>query len=114
MKMNHKLETSEDVLDKLFTVICSRRENETKGSYTSTLFEGGQQLIARKVGEEAIECVVAGLSGTKKEIISESSDLLFHLMVLWSNSGILPKDVWEELTRRQGISGLVEKKSRSS
>lgn len=110
--MNYKLEISEDALDQLFTVICSRKENETKESYTTTLFEGGQKLIARKVGEEAIECVVAGLTGTKQEIISESSDLIFHLMVLWANSGILPRDVWEELTRRQGVSGLAEKKSR--
>ena len=111
--MNQKPRISEDILNQLFTVICSRKEHGTKDSYTANLFEGGRQLIVRKVGEEAIECVVAGLAETKEEIILESSDLIFHLMVLWADSGIVPKDVWRELSRRQGMSGLDEKKSRN-
>lgn len=100
------------ILERLYEVIAERREADPGGSYTAGLFDEGTGKIAQKLGEEAVETVIAALAGRKKDITSESADLLYHLLVLWADAGIEPGDVWAELARREGVSGLEEKKSR--
>ena len=99
------------ILDQLFSVILSRRGHDPEQSYVAQQFKSGTSRIAQKVGEEAIETVLAALSNDKNELISESADLLFHLMVLWADRGLAPSDIYAELSRREGISGLDAKKA---
>ena len=100
------------VLEELFAVIESRRGGDPTASYTARLLAEGRPKIARKTGEEAVEVVVAALADGGERIAAESADLLYHLLVLWADAGLTPADVWEELAKRQGISGLAEKASR--
>ena len=101
-------------LDELFRVIKSRKGTDPESSYTAQLFEGGVEDIARKVGEESTEVIVAALRETPAHVVSESADLLYHLMVLWAEQDITPEDVFEELENRAGTSGVEEKAARDS
>jgi phosphoribosyl-ATP pyrophosphohydrolase len=100
-------------IDTLFQVISSRAGGDANNSYTANLFQRGTPVIARKVGEEAVETVVEALSGSKETLTAESADLLYHLLVLWADAGVDPQDIWDELSRRAGTSGLDEKASRT-
>ena len=102
---------SGEILERLFEVIESRKGMDPGSSYSAQLFEAGMPEIAKKVGEEAVETITAALSEPKK-ITSESADLIYHLLVLWSAAGIKPVDVWSELHKREGVSGIIEKASR--
>ncbi len=99
------------VLDRLFEIIESRRGADPDTSYTAQLLAAGPEQIARKLGEEAVETIVAAL-GEGSDLTAESADLLYHLLVLWAARGVRPDDVWRELQRREGTSGLEEKASR--
>ncbi len=99
-------------LDALFRVIANRKGSDPANSYTGTLLAGGPQKCARKLGEEAIETVIAAVSGDRTAAISESADLLYHWLVLVASLDINPAEVYGELARRQGTSGLEEKASR--
>jgi len=101
--------TDIEVLDRLFAVIEARREGDAGTSYTARLLADGAPGIARKVGEEALETVIAALEGDSGPVVRESADLIYHLMVLWAATGVAPSDVWAELARREGTSGLTEK-----
>ena len=103
-----------DVLARLFAVIDSRKGAKPEDSYTAKLFADGREAIVRKLGEEATETILAGVTGEKPGIVHESADLLYHLLVLWADCGIVPEDVWAELARREGTSGLEEKRNRGS
>jgi len=98
--------------DTLFTTIKSRQGDDPDESYTAQLFAGGSEQICRKIGEEATEVIVAALRETPAHVVSESADLLYHLMVLWAEQDISPDDVIEELAGRAGTSGVEEKESR--
>lgn len=87
-------------LERLEKTIASRREKMPAGSYTAKLFAEGRAKIARKVGEEAVETVIAGLNGTHAELVAESADLLYHLMVLWADRQVGLAEVLDELERR--------------
>jgi phosphoribosyl-ATP pyrophosphohydrolase len=100
------------VLEALFAVIASRRNADPGSSYTAKLFAKGRGKIAQKLGEEAVETIVAALSQGKAEVIGESADVLYHLLVLWAECGVEPAEVWAELARRSGTSGIDEKNSR--
>ncbi len=100
------------VLTRLYKLIASRKGVSAKESYTAKLFADGTARIARKVGEEAVETVVAGMSESPQALAAESADLLYHLMVLWADRGVMPEDVWAELARREGTSGIAEKAAR--
>ena len=100
-------------LDRLFATIESRRGADPESSYTAQLFAGGVGAIAQKVGEEAVEVVVAAHHTSPQHVTGESADLLYHLLVLWAEVGIAPADVWAELARREGTSGLDEKAART-
>ncbi len=101
-------------LDRLWRVIQSRRSADPQTSYTARLFSGGRAKIAQKLGEEAIEAVIEGVGNNPAALVGESADLLYHLLVLWAADGISPGDVAAELTRREGTSGLAEKRGRSN
>jgi phosphoribosyl-ATP pyrophosphohydrolase len=101
-------------LDQLFAVITSRRKSDPATSYTAKLFAKGRPRMAKKIGEEATEVVIAALTETPQRLAAESADLLYHLLVLWADVGITPDDVWAELKRREGMSGLNEKNQRGN
>jgi phosphoribosyl-ATP pyrophosphohydrolase len=102
-----------EILDRLEAVIASRKGGDTDKSYVAKLFAKGRKKIAQKVGEEGVEAALAAVMDDKQEVVAESADLLFHLMVLWADMGISPDDIFEELARREGISGIDEKNARS-
>ena len=110
--MNEKPKASQ-IIEELFSVIESRKGGDPKVSHTAKLFEKGLGKIAKKTGEEAVEVIVAALHETPDRVVSESADLLYHLMVLWADQGIGPAEVFAELERRVGVSGIEEKKSRT-
>jgi phosphoribosyl-ATP pyrophosphohydrolase len=100
-------------LDRLWHVIQSRRGADPQISYTARLLARGRAKIAQKLGEEAIEAVIEGVSDNPAALIGESADLLYHLLVLWAAIGISPADVAAELEQREGTSGLAEKRART-
>ena len=101
-------------LDKLAALIAERARAGGDKSYTRKLLDEGVQKCAKKLGEEATETVVAALSGDKQAVISETSDLLYHLLVVLESRGVKLADVYAELERRTAQSGLEEKASRKS
>ncbi|MEM7225124.1 MAG: phosphoribosyl-ATP diphosphatase [Pseudomonadota bacterium] len=100
-------------LDALYQVIDSRRGGDPTTSYSAKLFSRGPAKVAQKVGEEATEAVIAGISGSNKELAEESADLLYHLLALWAARGLEPEAVWQALAARRGTSGLAEKMGRA-
>lgn len=104
---------SDDVIARLAETIRQRRSEESSRSYTKQLLEAGAERCARKLGEEAIETVIAGISQDDKALSAESADLLYHLLVLLESRGVAWTDVAAELERRMGTSGLSEKAARS-
>lgn len=102
-----------DTLKRLEQTIAQRAAVSPQESYVAKLNAGGTGKIAQKLGEEATETVIASLSGDRSELIGESADVIFHLMVLLQNKGVALADVMAELDRREGVSGLDEKASRS-
>jgi phosphoribosyl-ATP pyrophosphohydrolase len=103
-----------EVLERLFEVIKSRRGADASSSYTASLLAGGTDKIAQKLGEEAVETIIAAIAETPERVSSESADLLYHLMVLWADAGVDPSDVWAELAGREGTSGIAEKAARKA
>ena len=102
-----------DTLKRLEQTIAQRAAASPQESYVAKLNAGGTAKIAQKLGEEATEAVIASLSEGSTELIGESADVIFHLMVLLQNKGVALADVMAELDRREGVSGLDEKASRS-
>ena len=100
------------ILDDLYEVIESRRHGDPETSHSARLLQAGPATIAQKVGEEAVETVIEGVAGTPETLVSESVDLLYHLLVLWAARGVTPAQVWAALGRREGVSGIAEKASR--
>lgn len=101
-------------LDDLFSIIAARQGADPETSYTAKLFAKGRHKIAQKVGEEAVETVIAAVALDAKAVTVESADLLYHLLVLWAATGVAPGDVWAELERRTGTSGIAEKNARNA
>ena len=101
-----------DTLTRLEATIRQRLGASPDASYVAKLHARGLPVIARKLGEEAIETITAALSGTREELTGEAADVLFHLLVLLGEKGIPLADVLAELERREGVSGLDEKASR--
>ncbi len=99
-------------LHQLEQTIARRRSADPSQSYVAKLTSRGRAKIAQKVGEEAVETVIAALSGDTADTIGESADLLFHLFVLLADCGIPLDSVLDELERREGLSGLAEKAAR--
>lgn len=100
------------ILDRLFETIASRRGTDPATSYTAQLLSQGPEGAAKKLGEEALETALAATAGRRGGVVSESADLLYHLLVLWAATSVTPVEVWAELARREGTSGLEEKARR--
>ena len=103
-----------DTLFKLEETIASRKGAPRESSYVAALNAKGLDAILKKVGEEATETVIAGKGGDREEIIRETADLLFHTLVMLGHQDISLAEVLAELERREGVSGLDEKKSRAT
>jgi len=101
-----------NLLHRLGEVIADRKRGDPSASYVASLFAKGQDAILKKVAEEAAETVLAAKGGDKLNIVRETADLWFHSLVLLAWHGLAPEDVLAELRRREGISGIEEKKSR--
>lgn len=102
-----------DSLSRLAATIAARRGADPETSWVAKLNARGVPVIAKKLGEEAVETVIAALSGTRAELVGEAADTLFHLLVLLDAKGIGLDEVLAELDRREGTSGIAEKASRS-
>ena len=102
------------VLDRLWEIIQSRRGADPQTSYTARLFARGRAKIAQKLGEEAVEAVIEGVRDNPAALVGESADLLYHLLVLWAVAGVSPAEVAAELARREGKSGIEEKRARAN
>jgi phosphoribosyl-ATP pyrophosphohydrolase len=103
-----------DTLTQLSRTIAARRDADPATSYVAKLHAGGPPLIARKLGEEAVETVIAALTGDAKDLTGEAADLIFHLLVLLDAKGVPFADVTAELERREGVSGIAEKAARKA
>ena len=101
-----------DILDKLAEVLEQRKSADPSSSYVAKLYSKGMDSILKKVGEEATETILAAKGGKKEEIIYETADLWFHTIVMLAQAGLKPQDILDELARREGISGILEKNSR--
>lgn len=102
-----------DTLTRLAATIAARRDADPATSWVAKLHARGLPVIAKKLGEEAVETVIAALSGSREELVGEAADTLFHLMVLLDARGVSIEEVLAELDRREGTSGIAEKASRS-
>lgn len=102
----------DDILQAVYQVILDRKANPSDNSYTVSLLRGGVDKILKKIGEEATEVVIAAKGGVDNEIVYESADLLFHLLVLLGQQNIPLEAVYDELRRRFGTSGIAEKAAR--
>lgn len=101
-----------DILQAVYQVILDRMAKPTDNSYTASLMRGGLDKILKKIGEEATEVVIAAKGGVQEEIVYETTDLVFHLLVLLGHQNIPPEAVYNELRRRFGTSGITEKEAR--
>jgi phosphoribosyl-ATP pyrophosphohydrolase len=100
-------------LDELAKIIASRASESAERSYTRKLLDAGIEKCAKKLGEEATETVIAATAGSKEQVIAESGDLLYHLLVVLKARGVDLSEVYAELERRTARSGLEEKASRN-
>jgi phosphoribosyl-ATP pyrophosphohydrolase len=103
---------SDDQFDRLVARITLNRHADPATSYVAKLTAKGRAKIAQKLGEEAVETVIAAMGEDRAEITSEASDLMFHLALLLVDAGLTFDDIRAELARREGVSGLAEKASR--
>lgn len=109
------LSTEKDaILELLYRVIRERKINPSEKSYTASLFRKGLDSILKKTGEEATELIIAGKGGNREEIVYETADLFYHVLVLLGYYEIEPEEVFAELRRRFGTSGITEKESRQA
>jgi len=100
------------VLQDLMQTIEARKLASPETSYVAKLFSKGEDAILKKIGEEATEVILASKEGDKAHIVYETADLWFHSMVMLAHHGLSADDVLNELARREGLSGIVEKNSR--
>jgi phosphoribosyl-ATP pyrophosphohydrolase len=105
---------SDGVLERLASTIRLRRTAGVEHSYTRQLLEAGPERCAKKLGEEAVETVIAGVGGDLTALKNESADLIFHLLVLLESRGIPLGEVLAVLESRMGTSGITEKASRGN
>jgi len=100
-------------IEELAEIVKSRKGADPDTSYTAKLFDRGVAQCAKKFGEEAVEAVIAAMQGDKQAVRSEAADVLYHLAVLLAAVDVDLEDVYAELGRREGTSGIVEKAGRT-
>ncbi len=103
-----------DRFDLLLETIRSRRGGDPAVSYVAKLARKGRAKMAQKLGEEAVETVIAAVGDDRDAMIGESADLIFHLAMLLADMGLSFDDIRAELSRREGLSGIDEKAARHS
>ncbi len=101
-----------EFLDTLAAMIVAREGADPKESHVAKMLKRSTARVAKKVGEEGVEVAIAATQGIREEIVAESADLLFHLLILWHKEGVTPADIQVEFKRREGVSGITEKQSR--
>ena len=101
-----------ETLERIAATIEARKGGDAGSSYVARLLAEDEDAVLKKIGEEAIETVLAAKSGDRLHIVRETADLWFHCMILLARHGLGPADVLSELHRREGISGLDEKAAR--
>lgn len=101
------------ILQQLDTVLVQRKQADPASSYVASLYDKGLDAILKKVGEEAIETIMAAKEGDQEHLVYEVADLWFHTMVLLASQDLSSQAVLDELARRFGLSGLEEKASRT-
>ena len=106
--------TEQDILARLEETLASRRGADPASSYTAKLFAKGPDSILKKIGEESAELIMAAKDGVAENIVYESADLIYHIMVLLSFCDLSIDDVFQELRRREGTSGIAEKNARTA
>ena len=104
---------SSEILGRLAETLEARKQADPKSSYVAKLYAKGLDAILKKMAEEAAETIMAAKDGVREKIIYETADLWFHSLVLLAQQGIHPDEILDELARREGLSGLVEKAGRS-
>lgn len=97
-----------DALKALYETVVSRRETREEGSYTCYLFDKGLDKILKKCGEECAETIIAAKNGSREELVCETADLLYHLMVLLVEQGVSLEEVEAELVRRSAKTGNLK------
>ncbi len=102
-----------EVLDRLWSIVLERRSADPEKSHSARLLSRGTAKVAQKFGEEAVECLIEAVANNPAAVITESADVLYHLTVLWVAAGVEPAQVWAELNRREGVSGITEKAART-
>ena len=103
-----------NVLMRLSAEIEARKRADGKSSYTASLFERGEDTILKKVGEEAVEFILAAKENSPEHLVAEAADVWFHMLVMLSAKGLSASDILSELERREGVSGHAEKASRDN
>lgn len=98
------------ILNNVYDVIIDRRNNPAESSYVSALYSSGVDKMLSKITEEAGELIISSKNNNRDEIISETADLWFHTLVLLGYYGLTPQDIYKELEKRFGISGLEKKR----
>lgn len=107
-------QTLGQAIDALAATIDARADASADHSYTAKLLAGGPAKAAKKLGEEAVEAVIAAIADDRDNLTAEAADVIYHLLVVLKAGGVSPDDVAAMLARRQGVSGLEEKAARSS
>ncbi len=103
-----------EIVDRLWATVVKRRSADPSKSHSARLLSRGTAKVAQKFGEEAVECLIEAVAKNPAAVITESADVLYHLTVLWVAAGVAPAEVWAELHRREGVSGITEKASRAA
>ena len=106
--------STHDMLHRLSETLISRRNADPTTSYTAQLFANGPDSILKKIAEECAELIMASKDGKRLNIVWESTDVIYHVMVLLAFYGLSIEDVIQEMRRREGISGIDEKSARSA
>jgi len=106
------MSASNDILKQLAAILEQRKGQDADTSYVASLYAKPDKML-EKIGEEAVETIIAAKNGDREQIIYETADLWFHSMVMLAQQGLSPDDVLAELARRFGVSGHDEKAARS-
>ena len=103
---------TDDIIQAIYGVIQERKANPSENSYTASLMAKGIDKVLKKIGEESAELIIAGKVGERQEIVHETADMFFHILVLLGYHDIEPAEIYAELRRRFGTSGIEEKNTR--
>ena len=106
--------STHDILHRLSETLASRKHADPEKSYTAKLFSEGPDSILKKIGEECAELIMAGKEGKRLKVVWESTDVIYHVLVLLAFYDLGIEDVSQEMRRREGISGIDEKNSRTA